>query len=137
MIPSVSPSLPAVRYRAHRAEIDAAIAGVFRSGRFILGNQTAAFEKEFAAFTGAASCIGVGSGTDALEIALRACGIGSGDAVLTVSHTAVATVSAIERAGATPVLVDIDASTFTMDAGRLEATIVGTRTGAARRNSPN
>ncbi len=124
MIPSVSPSLPAIRYRAHRAEIDAAIAGVFRGGRFILGNETAAFEKEFAAFIGAASCIGVGSGTDALEIALRACGIGSGDAVLTVSHTAVATVSAIERAGASPVLVDINASTFTIDADRLEATIL-------------
>ena len=117
-------SLPAARYRAHRAEIDAAVTEVFRGGRFILGNQTAAFEKEFAAFIGAACCVGVGSGTDALEIAVRACGIGSGDAVLTVSHTAVATVSAIERAGATPVLVDIDASTFTMDANRLQATIL-------------
>jgi len=124
MTPNVPPSLPAARYRAHRTEINAAIAEVFRGGRFILGSQTTAFEKEFAAFIGAACCVGVGSGTDALEIALRACGIGAGDAVLTVSHTAVATVSAIERAGATPVLVDVDASTFTMDPNRLEATIL-------------
>lgn len=120
----LSLSLPAARYRAHRAEITAAVAQVFRSGRFILGSQTAAFEREFAAFIGTACCVGVASGTDALEIALRACGIGSGGAVLTVSHTAVATVSAIERAGAMPVLVDIDPSTFTMDPNRLQATIL-------------
>src|SRR5688572_19389900 len=94
-------SLPTLHYRAHRAKIDASIAEVFRSGQFILGKQTAAFEQEFAAFIGTEYCIGVASGTDALEIALRACGIGQGHAVLTVSHTAVATVAAIERAGAT------------------------------------
>lgn len=99
------------------------MANVFRGGRFILGEQTEAFEKEFAAFLGAARCIGVGSGTDALELALRACNIGPCDAVLTVAHTAVATVAAIERTGATPVLVDIDASTFTMDPNRLLETI--------------
>jgi dTDP-4-amino-4,6-dideoxygalactose transaminase len=116
-------SVPAARYQAHKTEIDKAMARVFRSGRFILGEQVAAFEKEFAAFLGANHCIGVGSGTDALELALRACGIGSGDAVLTVAHTAVATVAAIGRAGAFPVLVDIDPATFTMDAAHLERTM--------------
>ena len=73
------------------------------------------FEKEFATYLKVSSCVGVASGTDALEIALRACGIGSGDGVFTVSHTAVATVSAIERTGATPILVDIDPTTYTLD----------------------
>ncbi len=116
-------SLPAARYRAHRARIDEAVANVFHSGRFILGDQTAAFENEFAAFVGTAQCIGVASGTDALELCLRACDLGPGDAVLTVAHTAVATVAAIERAGATPVLVDVDSSTFTMEPNRLLDTI--------------
>ncbi len=68
-------------------------------------------------------CIGVANGTDAIELALRACDIGPGDAVVTVSHTAVATVAAIVRAGATPVLVDIDPTTFTLDPGRLRETL--------------
>lgn len=116
-------ALPAARYLAHQAEIDAAVTGVLQGARFILGPQTAAFEQEFAAFLGAGDCVGVGNGTDALEIALRACGIGSGDAVATVSHTAVATVAAIERAGATPVLVDIDPVSFTMAPDYLQETI--------------
>src|SRR5439155_13372237 len=69
---------------------------------------------------GVTHAVGVGSGTEALHLALRACGIGAGDAVLTVSHTAVATVAAIELAGATPVLVDIDPRTFTLDPNHLE-----------------
>lgn len=123
---------PAASYRAHKAEIDEAIAEVFRSGWFILGRQTAAFEAEFAAFLGASHCVGVGNGTDAVEMALRVCGIGPGDAVLTVSHTAVATVAAIECAGAAPVFVDIDPVTFTMDPESLEATISAYR--ATERN---
>jgi dTDP-4-amino-4,6-dideoxygalactose transaminase len=123
MAANITHSIPAARYRAHRKEIDQAVGMVFRSGRFILGEQTAAFEKEFAAFIGGAQCIGVGSGTDALELSLRASGIGPGDAVLTVAHTSVATIAAIERAGATVVLVDIDASTFTMDPDKLLDTI--------------
>ena len=85
----------------------------------------AAFEREFAAYLGrrGAPAIGVGSGTDALHLALRACGIGPGDRVFTVSHTAVATVAAIELTGATPVLVDIDPATFTMDPNRLEEAV--------------
>jgi dTDP-4-amino-4,6-dideoxygalactose transaminase len=72
------------------------------------------FEAAFADFVGVAHAIGVASGTDAIEIALRACGIGSGDLVFSVSHTAVATIAAIERAGATPVLVDVEPGTYTM-----------------------
>ena len=92
-------------------------------GRYILGPETGAFEQEFAAYIGAQSALGVGSGTEALHLALRACGIGPGDEVITVSHTAVATVAAIELCGALPVLVDIDPVTYTLDPGRLEPAI--------------
>ena len=119
MTVAIPQSSPAANYLAHKAEIDAAVAEVLNSGWYVLGKQTAAFEREFAEFIGAAHCVGVGNGTDALELALRACGVGPGDAVLTVSHTAVATVAAIELAGATPVLVDIAPATFTMDPRRL------------------
>ena len=114
---------PRANYLAHKDEIDAAIAAVLSGGRYILGEQVATFEREFAAYLGAGHAIGVGSGTDALHLALRACGIGPGDCVFTVSHTAVATVTAIELTGATPVLVDIDPATFTMDPSRLEETV--------------
>jgi len=114
---------PRANYLAHKGEIDAAIAAVLTGGRYILGDQVAAFEREFAAYLGAGHAIGVGSGTDALHLALRACGIGPGDRVFTVSHTAVATVAAIELTGATPVLVDIDPATFTMDPNRLEEAV--------------
>jgi dTDP-4-amino-4,6-dideoxygalactose transaminase len=136
MSPTLSPSVPADRYAAHKTALDGAVAEVLSSGWFILGRQTAAFEQEFAAFLGAAHGVGVGSGTDALEIALRACGIGPGDAVLTVSHTAVATVAAIERAGATPVLVDIDPVTFTLDPERLHDAIAAYQSGPAASGRP-
>jgi dTDP-4-amino-4,6-dideoxygalactose transaminase len=118
-----STSLPEARYRAHQTLIDAAVAKVFSKGQFILGEETSVFETEFARFLGARYCRGVGTGTDALELALRACDIGPGDAVLTVSWTATATVAAIERAGAIPVLVDIDEASFTMDPAALEEAI--------------
>lgn len=120
--PNFAP-LPRARYLAHQQAIDAALAGVFARGQFILGPETRAFETEFAAFLGAADCIGVASGTDALEIALRVCGIGPGDAVATVSLTATATVAAIERAGATPVFADIDEATLTLDPESLRAVL--------------
>lgn len=116
-------SLPRARYLAHREEIETAIAEVFTSGQFILGAQTRAFEDEFARFLGAQHGVGVASGTDAIELALRACGIGPGDAALTVSWTATATVAAIERAGAMPVLADIDPRTFTLDPEAAQETI--------------
>jgi dTDP-4-amino-4,6-dideoxygalactose transaminase len=123
MINIIPQSNPKASYLAHKEEIDAAMAAVLEGGWYILGSQVNAFEKEFAAYVGVAHAFGVGSGTDALHLALRACGIGPGDAVLTVSHTAVATVAAIELAGATPVMVDVDALTFTLDPNHLEDTI--------------
>lgn len=108
---------------AHKAEIDAAVAKVMDGGRYILGEEVELFEQEFAAYIGVAHAIGVASGTDALHLALRACGIGHGDEVITVSHTAVATVAAIELAGAMPVLVDIEPDYFTMDPRKLEAAV--------------
>ncbi len=107
-------------YLAAKPEIDAAIQRVLDSGWYILGQEVKAFEAEFAAFCGLAQAVGVANGTDALVVALRALGIGPGDRVATVSHTAVATVAAIEMVGATPVLVDID-SHFTMDPEDLAA----------------
>jgi len=112
---------PKANYTAHKAEIDAAIHRVLESGRYILGSEVMEFEKEFAAFLSIPFAVGTASGTDALELALRACGVRPGDAIITVSHTAVATVSAIERAGAMPVFVDIDPSTYTMSPESLEA----------------
>jgi dTDP-3-amino-3,4,6-trideoxy-alpha-D-glucose transaminase len=110
-------------YLALQHEIDMALAEALDSGWYILGRQVAAFEAEFAAFTHTAGCVGVNSGTDALVLALRACQIGPGDEVVTVAHTAVATVAAIRLAGAVPVLVDIEPQTYTMDPQALEAAI--------------
>ena len=114
---------PAANYLVHKSEIDAAINNVLNSGRYILGQEVEAFEKEFASYLGVDHAIGVGNGTDALELSLRACSIGPGDLVFSVSHTAVATIAAIELVGATPVLVDIDPLTFTMDPNSLKAAL--------------
>ena len=111
---------PKANYLAHKDEIDKAVHRVLDSGRYILGQEVAAFEQEFARYLGVHHAVGVGSGTDALHVALRACGIGPGDAVITVSHTAVATVAAIHLCGATPVLVDINPETYTLDPSCLE-----------------
>jgi len=116
-------SNPHAQYAAHKDEIDKAVLAVLASGRYILGPEVEAFESEFAEYIGVKHAIGVGSGTDALNVALRACKIGPGDEVITVSHTAVATVSAIEMAGATPVLVDIDPVRYTIDPEKIEAAI--------------
>lgn len=117
---NIPQSNPGANYFAHQTEIDAAVQRVLHGGWYILGAETAAFEQEFAAYIGAAHAVGVGSGTDALCLALRAAGVGSGQLVATVSHTAVATVAAIEMCGATPLLIDIDPATYTMDAGQLQ-----------------
>jgi dTDP-4-amino-4,6-dideoxygalactose transaminase len=114
---------PRAQYLAHKADIDRAIARVLDKGRYILGDETAAFEREFAEYVGVTDAIGVGSGTDALHVALGAIGVGPGDEVITVSHTAVATVAAIELTGATPVLVDIEPEYFTLDPAALESAI--------------
>ena len=120
---------PRASYLAYRTEIDRAVAAVLERGRYILGEETAALEKEFAAFAGCRYGIGVGSGTEAIHIALRALGIGNGDEVITVSHTAVATVAAIEAAGAVPVLVDIEPDYFTIDPEGIQKAVT-TRTRA-------
>ncbi len=112
-------SHPFSQYQAHKADIDAAIRRTIDSQWYILGKEVAAFEEEFAAFCGADYAVGVGSGTDAITLALRALGIGAGDEVITVSHTAVATVAAIEAAGATPVLVDVERDRYTLDPASL------------------
>ena len=124
-------------YLAHRTEIDAAVHRVLDSGWYVLGQEVAAFEQEFAEYLehkidpqskiqnpkSKIESVGVNSGTDALHLALRACGITSSHEVITVSHTAVATVAAIRLTGATPVLVDVDPRTYTLDPAALEAAI--------------
>lgn len=114
---------PKAQYDAAKAEIQAAIAAVLERGRYILGEEVKAFEHEFATWVGVEHGIGVNSGTDAIVVALRALGVGTGDEVITVSHTAVATVAAIEMCGASPVFVDIDPTTFTMNPALLAARI--------------
>src|SRR5215831_3982389 len=120
---------PRAGVEAQRAAIDAAIAGILDGGAYILGREVEAFEAEFADFVGVPHAVGVANGTDAIELALRACSIGAGDLVFTVSHTAVATVAAIERAGAAAVLVDVEPGTYTMApcelARALETTLPG------------
>jgi dTDP-4-amino-4,6-dideoxygalactose transaminase len=108
------------QYRAHQAELDAAIREVLEASWFILGKQGEAFEQEFASYCGGGHAVGVGSGTEALHLALLACGVGPGDEVITVPNTAVPTVCAIDFAGATPVFADIDPATFTLDPAELE-----------------
>jgi dTDP-4-amino-4,6-dideoxygalactose transaminase len=114
---------PKAGYISYRQEIDSAISNVLNSGTYILGNEVKSFEEEFAQFTGTKYAVGVGSGTDALHLSLKAFNIGNGDEVITVSHTAVATVSAIIQCGATPVFVDIERDYFTMDPLKLEKAI--------------
>lgn len=114
---------PKAGYLAHQAEIDAAIRRVLESGWYIMGREVESFEQEFAAYIGVHHAVGVANGTDALELSLRACGVGPDDLVFTASHTAVATVAAIELVGATPVLVDINPATYTMDPNCLEAAL--------------
>lgn len=111
---------PQAQYLAHKPEIDEAIGRVLESGWYVLGNEAEAFEREFAAYVGVGHGIGVGSGTEALHLALKACDIGAGDEVITVSHTAVATIAAIELTGATPVFADIEDTYCTLDPDRLE-----------------
>ena len=110
---------PAAQFHSHRAEIEQAIGRVLESGRYILGPELEALEQDFATYIGTDHAIGVANGTDALELALRALGIGPGDEVITVSHTAVATVAAIEAAGAVPVLVDVDPRFYTLQSAQL------------------
>jgi dTDP-4-amino-4,6-dideoxygalactose transaminase len=111
----ISVANPQQSYRVNRALIQGAVTRVLESGCYILGDEVNAFEREFGAFLGVSNVIGVGSGTDALALALKSCGVNAGDEVITVSHTAVATVAAIEQIGGVPVFVDIDPKTRCLD----------------------
>lgn len=107
-------------YARHRETIDGAIRGVLDSGWFVLGKAGERFESAFAEYCQASSAVGVGSGTEALHLALVSLGVGPGDEVITVANTCVPTLSAISFAGATPVLVDVEPGTYTMDPARIE-----------------
>ena len=116
-------SYPPAQTAAHRSEIEAAIRRVLDGGSYILGREVAAFEAEFAHYIGVGHAIGVNSGTDAIHLALRALGIGPGDEVITVGHTALATIAAIVQSGATPVLVDVDSNNYTLDPEHLSPAV--------------
>jgi len=119
--------VPFVDLKAQRdsikAEVDAAVLKVFDTGDFILGAAVETFESDYAAYIGAKHAIGVGTGLDAIEIALRAFGVGPGDEVITAANTFIATVLAITAVGATPVFVDMDRERYTIDPAAISAAI--------------
>lgn len=110
-------------YAKHSREIDRTLKRVFKRGLFIFGPELVQFEKSFARYLGVKYVVGVNSGTDALFLALRALDVGAGDEVITVSHTATPTVSAIRMAGATPVFVDVNAHDYVIDTELIERSI--------------
>ena len=114
---------PRPEYRAHKAELDAAVLGVLERGWYIQGEEHRAFEAEFAEFCGARHGIGVASGTDALRIALWALGVGPGDEVVTVANAGVYTAAVVREVGARPVFVDVDPATRTLAPNLVEAAL--------------
>jgi dTDP-4-amino-4,6-dideoxygalactose transaminase len=110
-------------YNRIRSEIDSAIERVLRRGWFVLGEEGAAFEAEWAEYCGVAHAVGVGNGTDAIQLALRAAGIGPGDEVIVPALTATFSALAVSMAGATPVFADVDARRYTLDPAAFEAAI--------------
>jgi dTDP-4-amino-4,6-dideoxygalactose transaminase len=123
IITTVPQANPAAGYRDQKAEIDAAVERVFASGSFVLGREGEVFESEFAKWLGTSHAVGCASGTDALGLLLRGFDIGEGSSVVTVSHTSVATIAAIELSGSVPILVDIDRDYYTMDVADLAAVL--------------
>jgi dTDP-4-amino-4,6-dideoxygalactose transaminase len=119
----IPPADPAAEYRELAPEIDEAVLRVLASGRYILGPEGAALEREIAAYVGAAHAIAVSSGTEALHLALRAAGIGPGDEVVVPAFTFIATAEAVSYTGARPVFADIDADTFCLDPRSLESSL--------------
>ena len=111
------------QYAQLKSEIDSAIARVLERQDFILGHDVAEFEREFAAYCEADHAVGLDTGISALELALRALGVGPGDEVITVSHTFIASVSAISFTGATPVMIEVEPDTGLMDSTAIEAAI--------------
>ena len=130
--PFIPQTDPRAGYLRRKAEIDEAIARVLSRGQYILGSEMEAFEEEFAVWTDARHAVAVGNGTDGLAIGLLALGVRPGDRVITVSHTAVATVAAVEMIGAVPVLVDTDAF-YGMDPRCLDRALDEGRHGGRRR----
>jgi dTDP-4-amino-4,6-dideoxygalactose transaminase len=126
-------AVPFLDLRRETHEVRAAVADgierVLRAGRFVLGDEVSAFEREFARYCGVAEAVGVASGTDAITVALAALGVGRRDEVVTAANTCIPTVVGIERTGATPVLADVDPATATLDPGSVESA-VGERTRA-------
>jgi dTDP-4-amino-4,6-dideoxygalactose transaminase len=118
-----------LQYQAIKIELDRAIQSVLDEGWYILGVSVSAFDSEFAAYCGTEFALGVGNGTDALQLALMACGIGPGDEVVTTPLSATFTALAISATGAVPTFVDIDPDTYNMDPQKLEGAI-GPRTKA-------
>jgi len=110
---------PAAQFQSYKSDIEKAVLNVMRGNSYILGKEVSALEEEFADYIGTDYAVGVANGTDAIEIALRALGVGQGDEVITVSHTAIATVAAIEATGATAVLVDIEPLFYTLNPAQL------------------
>ena len=111
------------QYQSIKSEIDRAIQEVLDRGQFILGPEVEALEREIAAYCGTAHAVAVASGTDALELSLRACGIGPGDEVLTSAYSFIATAEAIVAVGAIPVFVDINLDSYTLDPADLASTV--------------
>jgi len=116
------------QYERIKSEILSATQSVYEKGRFILGEEVSGLEKEFSHYCGVRYGVGVGSGTDALYLALKAAGIGNGDQVVTVANSFVATALAISFAGVKPIFVDIDPKTYTMDPNRLELLLKSEKT---------
>jgi dTDP-3-amino-3,4,6-trideoxy-alpha-D-glucose transaminase len=111
------------QYLSIRSELDPVLARILERGNFILGEEVSAFESEFSRYCGVSHAVGVASGTEALQLALLACGVGVHDEVIVPAHTAVATIAAIEASGARPLLVDIDLATYTLDPLQIEKNI--------------
>lgn len=123
----ILPADPKASYLAAQVEIDAAIKRVLQSGQYILGPEGVAFEKEFSSWLGVAGTASVANGTDAIELALRAAGIGAGDKVVTVANTVTATVSAIAATGARAFYAEIEPATMLLDVAALETTLATLR----------
>jgi dTDP-4-amino-4,6-dideoxygalactose transaminase len=111
------------QYQTIKPEIDAAIQNIITKSAFVGGEEVRRFESEFAAYCEAKACVGVGNGTDALYLTLRALGIGPGDEVITVAHTFIATSEAISMTGATPIFIDVVEDTMLMDPALIEKAI--------------
>ena len=113
------------QYNSIKEEIDQAVNRVIQNSQFILGPEVEGFEKAMASYLHVDYAIGVASGTDALHLALLACGIGPGDEVITTPFTFIATAETIAKCGAKPVFVDIDPITCNIDPGKIESLLTG------------